>query len=758
MAMMSSRRSWTSDLLRLGVVAGLCLLIGVYLILTTVLIARDGTFYIGRAQAIDENPLRIARGHPPGYPFLLWIAHRAAASFAPHDSTMLWVYSAQGVTLLCRVLALVPLYFLGRLLVGARDSFWALLILVVLPYPAEYGSDVLREWPHVLFLSLGFWLLYWGLYRKRWWVLGIVGLGAGLGFLIRPECGQLVLYGLLGLAVTWFSTSGPDRWKLLGAGLLLIAGFAVPAVPYIHATGSIVPNQLRPSVFNVPPIISVVGPKAAAYDPLEFEIGAGELLELPVKATDPDAPSLTLAVVSVPMGSRPVYQFRSIDTGARFWTISEHEKESLLATHLQFVWDYEGIAYYAYAGPDDSPGLKPVHRFWSPARSRHLFTTSRSERDAIRNESPEDSWEYEGIAFYAFGESEHPEDAVAVYRFWDEEKGHFWEIETPGRKLSAAAGSDGAPDTIAWYVHTAGEFPAGAVLEGRIFRWRPARQGEYQLNIIVSDGEFQSCQLVKIRVLEARAGVRAQGMRASPQRPSSAAPHGRLRKLLTGVDEVFDAVAEDLMVFFFLPWLLGIYCRLRYRAGQRERVLMIALVVVSIGLMLTRHVWLAPGSCRRYSLGMIALTILYVPAGLALMARWLSRLWSPRRRQEASGAERESPWFYILALVGIGICMPKLLTSARADKIGYRAAAVWLRENTQADDVIAVPDSRISFYADRRGLLYREHPDSRKVDYVVRIADKNQTQAPDDWRQEYSVSVHRKASKTLTIYKTTRRK
>ena len=144
MAMMSSRRSRTSDLLRLGVVAGLCLLIGVYLILTTVLIARDGVFYIGRAQAIDENPLAVARGHPPGYPFLLWIAHQAAASFAPHDSTMLWVYSAQGVTLLCRVLALVPLYFLGRLLVGARDSFWALLILVVLPYPAGAETRIRR--------------------------------------------------------------------------------------------------------------------------------------------------------------------------------------------------------------------------------------------------------------------------------------------------------------------------------------------------------------------------------------------------------------------------------------------------------------------------------------------------------------------------------------------------------------------------------------------------------------------------------------
>jgi 4-amino-4-deoxy-L-arabinose transferase-like glycosyltransferase len=97
------------------------------------------------------------------------------------------------------VLALIPLYFLGRLFVGPRQGFFAILILVFLPYPAEFGSDVIRDWPHILFLATGFLLLVLGGRRGKWWLLGFVGLAAGMGYMIRPECAQLVVYGLLWL-------------------------------------------------------------------------------------------------------------------------------------------------------------------------------------------------------------------------------------------------------------------------------------------------------------------------------------------------------------------------------------------------------------------------------------------------------------------------------------------------------------------------------------------------------------------------------
>ena len=110
---MNDSRLTRSDVLHVGVLAGLCLLIGIYLIVTTVLIARDGVFYIERAQQLAEDPVGVAWGHPPGYPLLLWAAHEAAVRFAENDSPLLWVYSAQAITLLCRVLALIVLYFIA---------------------------------------------------------------------------------------------------------------------------------------------------------------------------------------------------------------------------------------------------------------------------------------------------------------------------------------------------------------------------------------------------------------------------------------------------------------------------------------------------------------------------------------------------------------------------------------------------------------------------------------------------------------------
>ena len=761
---MNNRGSLKSDVLWLGILAGLCLLIGVHQIRKAALINPDGVFYISQAQQLAQDSTGVARRCPVGYPFVLWSAHEVATFFTGRDSTMLWLHSALGVTLLCRVLALIPLYFLGKLLVGGENSFWALLILIVLPYPAKYGGDVLREWPYVLFLSLGFWLLYWGLRRRQWWVLALVGLDAGLGYLIRPECVQLVLYALLGLAFLSIAGRRVRTVTLSGAGLLLVAGVLVPMAPYVYATGAIIPHPLRPSVSNAPPIISAIGSKAASDDPLEFEVREGEMLELPIKAADPDEDPLTFSVVGVPLGSRPVYEFWSPSSGDRFWMALESEKNLLLATYSPEVYRYGGIAFYAYTQPDARPGLLLVRRFWLPGQQRHFCTTSEAEVRAIVEESPKGSWNHEGIAFYAFGEDNRPPDTVPVYRFLSRENRYSWTVgdgtqRTEDRRqyrpLLSDSQSDVGRGTVVWYVHVGSEPPFGAVLEGGVFHWRPGpgQKGEYQVNIIVSDGELQSCQLVRIKVT----GAPAQG-RGADRVPFCAAQSAGLEKPPEAMRRIFAGVAEDLMVVFFVPWLLGLYWRLRYQAERTERVLIVAVVIVNVALMLWRHLGLGPGEDRRYALGMIALTIFYVPIGVEVMARWLNHdhplpcpRWMPRGLPGL-------PWFYLLVAVGLVVCLPKLLMASPGNKVGYRAAAAWLQQNTQADDVLAVPDIRISFYAQRQGLFYVQYPNSRRADYVVMINDGEEGQIPLGWRREYSVMVDRRTRKTLVIYSTGRPK
>jgi len=234
------------DTVNLIILLFIASLLGIYLIATTVLIADDGVYYIKQAQKFSSDPRSVIIPHPPGYPFLIFIAHKFVMLFSSSLSILVWIYSAQSITLLCRLLAIIPLYFIGKLLVGPRNSFWALLILILLPYPAEFGSDALRDWPHVLFLASGFLFLLKGSKDGKWWMFGIVGLAGGLGHIIRPECAQLVIYGVLWLLIRLFlPTHKMNRPKLVCALFILLIGFALPAAPYVRERGRIIPIKLK---------------------------------------------------------------------------------------------------------------------------------------------------------------------------------------------------------------------------------------------------------------------------------------------------------------------------------------------------------------------------------------------------------------------------------------------------------------------------------------------------------------------------------
>jgi len=235
------------DILRVVILIIIALVIGFYLITTTVLISKDGASWIECAQKLSTNPIGIIKTRrPPGYPILIFVTHKIVTLFTNSTSVFTWIYAAQSITLLCRLLALIPLYLIGKLLVGSKNSFWAILILIMLPYPAKMVVDVVREWPYILFLAMGFLFLLWGAKHGKWWVFGFVGLCAGLGYWIRPESAQLIVYCFLWLMLGMFwSKRKIGRTKLLAAMALLIVGFAIPAVPYMKCTGRIIPPKVK---------------------------------------------------------------------------------------------------------------------------------------------------------------------------------------------------------------------------------------------------------------------------------------------------------------------------------------------------------------------------------------------------------------------------------------------------------------------------------------------------------------------------------
>jgi hypothetical protein len=222
---------------------------------------------------------------------------------------------------------------------------------------------------------------------------------------------------------------------------------------------------------------------------------------------------------------------------------------------------------------------------------------------------------------------------------------------------------------------------------------------------------------------------------------------------MNAVDDTFDGIAEDLMVIAVLPWILGLCLRLKNRATPLERILIAAVLIINLGLMLSRHIWIAPGSARRYSVAMIALTIFYLPAGVDVMTRVLNRTYAFRGRLAGLGAERRSLWFYLLMAGAVALCTPKLIyTPLRAEKAGYRTAGEWLRRNTPPEAVVAATDSRTSFYAERPQLLYKQYPNWRNADFVVEITGGGRLHVPEGWSQVYSVAVEPGSDSELVIY------
>ena len=232
------------DLFNLFILLAVTLSIGVYLIVTTVVIAKDGVTFIEYARQLDAGNDAIIKDHyqHPGYPFLIFAVHKIFAIFSQSDSNLAWAYCAQSVSLLFRLLAVVVIYYIGSRIVGPNKSFWSVLVLICLPSLAEYGSDALSDWPHLFFLALGLLLLI--RFSNIWWQFGFIGLVAGLGYLIRPECAQLVIFACAWLGIRFFmSEPVGTRLKVVASFAVLCIGFGLIATPYMLSKGALLPKK-----------------------------------------------------------------------------------------------------------------------------------------------------------------------------------------------------------------------------------------------------------------------------------------------------------------------------------------------------------------------------------------------------------------------------------------------------------------------------------------------------------------------------------
>jgi len=103
------------------------------------------------------------------------------------------------------------------------------------------------------------------------------------------------------------------------------------------------------------------------------------------------------ALAQARAGAVPVFRFYNTKTSTHFYTTSVSERDGIIAYYPQFA--YENTAFYAMpdAGTDGRVG---VFRFFNKVTGAHFYTASVTERDKVVASYP--NFVYEGIAFYVY--------------------------------------------------------------------------------------------------------------------------------------------------------------------------------------------------------------------------------------------------------------------------------------------------------------------------------------------------------------------
>ncbi len=137
----------------------------------------------------------------------------------------------------------------------------------------------------------------------------------------------------------------------------------------------------------------------------------------------PTIKSLNIKVGSL-INYLSVYRFWSPKNETHFYTASYKERNQVISNYDNFVWTYEGVAFKIIT--DDNDITSAVYRFWSDKNQSHFYTMNEKEKNNVINNYPDNVWRYEGIAYYAYKTS-YGGKYKPVYRFWsNKNQAHFY--------------------------------------------------------------------------------------------------------------------------------------------------------------------------------------------------------------------------------------------------------------------------------------------------------------------------------------------
>ncbi len=145
-----------------------------------------------------------------------------------------------------------------------------------------------------------------------------------------------------------------------------------------------------------------------------------------------------------------VFRFFDTNFGTHFYTADPNEERTILQTRPDLIPEGPGgVGLQAISSGSSDPNAAPVYRFFDTQHGTHFFTASASERDSVINTRPDLVYEPNSI-FYEHIQAE-PGD-VAVYRFFDNRYGtHFYTDDPAERAIIMQTRPDLVSEGVGFY-------------------------------------------------------------------------------------------------------------------------------------------------------------------------------------------------------------------------------------------------------------------------------------------------------------------
>jgi 4-amino-4-deoxy-L-arabinose transferase-like glycosyltransferase len=198
------------------------------------IIFNDGPQFIDIARAFVAGDADRAMSHVY-HPLYSWLIAQAFPLFGDYERAALAVAALAGA------LVGLPLWGLLRRLFGRRVAWTGVILWAVHPYAVKYAANVQSDSIYLFFFLVAVLFLWRGLGElpalRGTAMFALAGIFSALAYLTRPEGVGVVVLGGVWL-IAGLASRTRTRWRReigarLVAGVVLLAGFTVPAFPYL---------------------------------------------------------------------------------------------------------------------------------------------------------------------------------------------------------------------------------------------------------------------------------------------------------------------------------------------------------------------------------------------------------------------------------------------------------------------------------------------------------------------------------------------